>query len=67
VLERLEEGEILKTPFSGNNPQIPIFQGWVEKMRQRIQTLNLDTLTPLEALLFLNELKKWLAESSHQD
>ena len=68
ILQNLESGEFeegaprlaksRKQPDRGPSPQFSLFETSDDQLRQRLKKLNIATLTPLEALNLLDELKR---------
>jgi DNA mismatch repair protein MutS len=68
ILRNLESGEFeegaprlaksSKKPAKAPSPQFSLFESSEDQLRQRLKKLNIATLTPLEALNLLDELKR---------
>jgi DNA mismatch repair protein MutS len=70
ILHNLESGEFVegaprlakssKKPSREPSPQFSLFETSEDQLRQRLKKLNIATLTPLEALNLLDELKRMI-------
>jgi DNA mismatch repair protein MutS len=68
VLKTLEEGEFEQgsprlakssiSPSKKESPQYSLFESQGDLLRERLKKLNTNTMTPLEALNLLDELKR---------
>jgi DNA mismatch repair protein MutS len=70
ILRNLESGEFeegaprlaksSKKPPKEPSPQFSLFEASEDLLRQRLKKMNISAMTPLEALIFLDELKKMM-------
>ena len=60
---RADDKEKLKSVVDSDDMQLSIFQlddPVLQQIKEEVQGLDIDTLTPVEALFKLNEIKKWV-------